>query len=118
MKSARYIALFSILTFAFSLGAFAANANSGSFDLSANTQIGSAKLAPGHYKAEWSGPASNVKVSILHDGKQVATANGQLKDLGHRAVYDEILMKTLNDNTQALQEIQFHHRNEALDFSE
>jgi hypothetical protein len=42
-------------------------------------RAGSTELAPGHYKAEWSGPADGVKIEIFENGKTVAT--GQVKHL-------------------------------------
>jgi len=117
MKLARYLVLLGITAFAFSLSAFAKSADSGSFNLGETARVGSTALAPGHYKAEWSGPANDLKIDIWQNGKEVASAEGHLKDLGQQAKQDEVLTRELSDNTTRLEEIQFHHRTEALDFS-
>jgi hypothetical protein len=77
-------------------------------------QVGSTQLAPGNYKAEWNGPANDVKVDIVQNGKTVATTEGKIKDLQQPAPYDAVMIKTLQNNTKALDEIDFNHRSEAL----
>ena len=69
---------------------------------------------PGNYKAEWNGPANDVKVDIVQNGKTVATTEGKIKDLQQPAPYDAVMIKTLQNNTKALDEIDFNHRSEAL----
>jgi|SRR5882762_1955600 len=114
MKFARYFASFGILTVVLSIGAFAKDNHSGNFTLSETVRVGSAQLEPGRYKAEWTGSANDVKVEILQNGKTVATTAGTLKDLGQPSPYDAVTTKTLQDNTKALDEIDFNNRSEAL----
>ena len=97
-----------------SLGAFAKDVNSGSFDLAETAHVGSTVLQPGHYKAEWSGPKDAVTVSILHDGKTVATTQAKVKELPAKAPYSSVTVKTLDNNTTQVDEIDFNHRSEAL----
>jgi len=73
-----------------------------------------AARAPGNYKAEWNGPANDVKVDIVQNGKTVATTEGKIKDLQQPAPYDAVMIKTLQNNTKALDEIDFNHRSESL----
>jgi len=96
------------------LGAFAKNVNSGSFDLEQPAKVGSTVLQPGHYKAEWTGPESAVKVSILQNGKTVATAEGSIKELPSKAQQDSVTIKTLPDNSSLVDEIDFNNRTQAL----
>ena len=114
MKIAKYFASFAILTLALSLGAFAKDNHSGSFTLFETVRVGSTDLEPGHYKAEWSGTANDVKVDILRDGKTVATTQGAIKNLPQPSPYNAVSTKTLQDNTKALDEIDFNNRSEAL----
>jgi hypothetical protein len=118
MKLSRYVASFAVLALAFSISAFAKSINSGSFDLGDTARVGSTQLSPGHYKAEWSGPANNLQITILQNGKQVATTQGAIKDLSQRAPYDEVTVKTLDNNTKKIDEIEFNHRAQALEFTE
>ncbi len=114
MKIARCFASFAIVTLALSVGAFAKDNHSGNFKLFETTRVGSTDLEPGDYKADWSGPADAVKISIVKNGKTVATANGQIKNLQQPSPYDAVTTKMLQDNTKAVDEIDFNNRSEAL----
>ena len=114
MKIAQYFASLAILTLALSLGAFAKDNHSGNFTLFETVRVGSTDLEPGHYKAEWTGAANDVKVDILRDGKTVATVQGTIKNLEQPSPYDAVTTKTLENNTKALDEIDFNKRSEAL----
>ncbi len=76
-------------------------------------RAGSTELAPGHYKAEWSGPADDVTIEIFENGKIVATVPGQIKNLPRPAPYDSVATKTESD-TRTLDEIKFNNRTDAL----
>lgn len=115
MKSLQYFASFAILTLVFSASAFARDRNSGTVNLTDTTRVGSTELAPGDYKVEWNGPANDVKINFLQHGKTVATAEGHIKDLPTRAPYNAVAVKMLDDNSKALNEIQFDSRTEALE---
>jgi hypothetical protein len=114
MQFAKYFASFAIVALVLSASAFAKDNHSGTFTLSDTVRVGSAQLAPGQYKVEWSGLANDVKVEILKNGKPVATAEGRIKDLGQRSPYNAVTTKTLDDNTKALDEIDFGNHSEAL----
>lgn len=114
MKYANYIAAVAIMAFGLSLSAVAKDKDSGNFTVDDTVQIGSTQLAPGNYKAEWSGPANALKIDILHNGKPVATTAGKLKDLQRPAPYSAVLVKPTAQSQKTLSEIDFNHRNEAL----
>jgi hypothetical protein len=99
-----------------SLGVFAKDFNSGTFDLADSAKIGSTVVPPGHYKAEWNGPSNAVKVSILKNGKTVAIANAKIKELPTKASSDAVTVRNENDNTKRVDEIDFNHHREALVF--
>jgi hypothetical protein len=114
MKFAKYLASFVAVALVFSLSAFAKDIHSGKFTLSDTVQVGSTQLAPGNYKAEWNGPADNVKIEILQNGKTVATTQGKLENLQKPSPYDAVLTKTLANNTKALDEIEFGNHTQTL----
>lgn len=114
MKITQYFAAFAILTLALSVGAFAKDNHSGNFTVFETVRVGSTELEPGHYKAEWTGSASDVKIDILQNGKTVATTQGTLKNLDQPSPYDAVTTKTLQDNTKVVDEIDFNNRSEAL----
>lgn len=114
MQSIRFIAASSLVAFALSLPGFAKDANSGNFDLTQTVQVGSTVLQPGHYKAEWTGPATALQISILRNGKTVATTQGTLKQLPSKASYDAVIVRNADDHTTHVDEIDFNHRAEAL----
>ena len=113
MKFAKLVAAFAILASVLSVNSFAKDNHSGSFTLTDPVRVGSTELAPGRYKAEWSGPADAVKIEISQNGKTVATVPGQIRNLPHPALYDSVATKTEND-TRTLDEIEFNNRTDAL----
>ena len=110
------LASVAVMALAFSLSAFAKDkdSHSGKFTLSDTVQVGSTELAPGDYKAEWSGPANALKVDIMQHGKTVATSEGQIKDLQRPAPYNAVIMKPLANDTKTIGEIDFDNRAEAI----
>jgi hypothetical protein len=113
MKFAQFVAAFAILASVLSANWFAKDNHSGKFTLTDPVRVGSTELAPGRYKAEWSGPADAVKIEISQNGKTVATVPGQVKSLPRPAPYDSVVTKTKND-TITLDEIEFNNRTDAL----
>ena len=113
MKSAKYLGSFIGVALILCASTFAKDVNSGKFDLTQVAHIGSTVLQPGHYKAEWTGPNNALTVSIVEDGKTVATTNGNIKDLPGKAPYGAVI---INIRSQRVDEIDFHNRSEALVF--
>ncbi len=114
MQMLRYLALSAALIVMLSLGAFAKTSNSGNFTLFQKARIGSTVLAPGDYKAEWTGPNNAVTVSIVQYGKTIATAKGSLKELPTKAQDTAVTLRTTHNNNQRVEEIDFNNRTEAL----
>lgn len=115
MRSMHYAALLCALALGLCVSVFAKenHEDAGKFDLSAPAHIGSTVLQPGHYTVEWVGPSGAVHVSILQNGKIVATAQGSITELSRPAPYDSVTVTT-KDNGDWLQEIDFGHRKDAL----
>ena len=114
MNLLKYIASFTAVAFVLCAAAFARDNNSGSFDLAEPALVSSTLLPPGHYKAEWSGSENALKVSILAHGRTVATADGTLKQLPQKSATSEVTLKTEQDNSRQVKEIDFGNRTEAL----
>ena len=94
MRSVQYLASLAAFALVFSLGAFAKDTNSGSFDIEQNAKIGRTLLKPGHYKAEWTGPNNALDVEIIEHGKTVATTRGHLKELQTKSPYDAVQFRS------------------------
>lgn len=114
MRLIKYLASIVAVAVVLSLGAFAKDQNSGKFDLAQTARVGSTTLQPGHYKAEWTGPNNALHISILQDGKTVATTQGKLKELPTKAEADAVTLRTESDRTKKVEEIDFNNRTEAL----
>jgi len=114
MKSVEFWALLAALTLLLSAGAFAKSANAGTFDLAESARVGSTQLQPGHYKAEWLGPNGDVHVTILHNGKIVATAEGRMTRLSQPAPYSSVTLGTQENQSKRIEEIDFGKSKEAL----
>lgn len=114
MRLIKYVASLSVFALIFTLGAFAKDKDSGSFDLTQSARIGSTMLQPGHYKAEWTGPNDALQISVLEHGKTVATATGNLKELPSKAPYGAVTIRIHRNNMQQVDEIEFNNRTDAL----
>ena len=114
MKFAKYLSSFAIVALVLSVAAFAKDDHSGNFTLSETVRVGSTELGPGQYKAQWTGTANDVKIEILKYGKTVATTQGTIKNLGQPSPYDAVTTKTLQDNSKAVDEIDFNRKSGAL----
>ena len=113
MKSVKYLASLTAFALILCAAAFAKDNKSGSFDLAEPAHVGSTLLQPGHYKAEWTGPENSLQVTILENGKTVATTEGTMKQLPSKATSDEVTLKTVNESMQ-VEQIEFNNRPEAL----
>jgi len=114
MRPLKYLASFTAVALMLCAAAFSKDIKSGSFDLAEPAHVGSTVLQPGHYKAEWTGTQSAVKVSILQNGRTVATAQATLKQLPAKASANAVSLETLQNNSKRVDEIDFNNRSEAL----
>jgi hypothetical protein len=116
MKSACYLGSLAVLALLVSIPSFAKDKDrdSGNFTIADTVAVCSTVLQPGDYKAQWSGPADNVKIDITQHGKTVATTNGSIKEMSQPAQYSAVVTKDRSDNTKAIDQIQFNHRTEEL----
>lgn len=114
MKFVKYLALLATVALLLSPAALAKDTHSGKFTLDSPARVGHKQLKAGHYKAEWTGPDNNLRVSILENGKTVARAKGRIMDLKHPSPYDAVDTWTLPNNSRRIEEIDFSNRSEAL----
>lgn len=114
MNYIKHISLLAAVALAFSLAALAKDTQSGNFTVDTTVEVGATQLAPGTYRAEWSGPANAVKIDIIQKGKTVATTDGQIKSLQKPSPYDAVIVKPAANNQKTIGEIDFNHRTEAL----
>jgi hypothetical protein len=114
MKFETSLASFAVLGLVLSASAFARDNQSGKFTLTDTAKVGNTELQPGDYKAQWSGPADNLQISIIQHGQTVATAQGKLKNLDKPAPYTAVSERTLADQTKSVDEIDFDHSKSAL----
>jgi hypothetical protein len=110
----KYFSSLALVMLTLSLAAFARDNHSGNFTVAENVRVGSTTLAPGQYKAQWTGAGDDVKIEILQNGKTVASTEGAIKSLPQPSPYDAVTTKTMGDNTKQVDEIEFDHRSEAL----
>lgn len=103
------------LTFVLSAGAFAATqSKSVTFDKA--VQVNGTTVPAGDYKVKYDDSSSNAQVSFLQGKKQVATASGQVKDLGKKANQTAVIVRTGN-SVPALEEIDFGGSAKGLTFA-
>jgi hypothetical protein len=114
MKSLKFLASFSAVALILCAAAFAKDNKSGSFDLAEPAHVGSTLLQPGHYKAQWTGPDNALQVSILENGKTVATTQATMKQLPSKPSSSAIVLKSAGNDSKQIEEIDFSNRTEAL----
>ena len=111
MKFAQFVAAFAILASVLSVNSFAKDNHSGNFTLTDPVRVGSTELAPGHYKAEWSGPADAVKLRSCKTARLWPRCRDKSRIFRAPRPYDSVATKTESD-TSALDEIEFNNRTE------
>lgn len=74
------------------------------------TEIGGVTLQPGTYKVMADPSSNQVLVKRAKDGKLMATVEGKIITLNHKAVYGAIVM-----NGQRIHEIEFAGKTEAIE---
>jgi hypothetical protein len=97
-------------------GAFAAN--KGSFKVFEQVTVSGHQLAPGDYQLKWDGTGPNVELSILSQGKLVATVPARLVEMSRDADYSATQLHKNVDGTQSLTEIDFAGKKYSLVFGD
>jgi len=112
----RTLARFTLLVFALtmSIAALAAS-KSESVTLFHDAQLNGKTLPAGDYTVKCSTTGSNAQVQFLKNGKEVASASGQVKQLGNAPEHNQIVTQDGNGSA-SISEIDFAHSNTGVTF--
>jgi hypothetical protein len=98
-------------------GAFAANqANKVSLNLYEPVTVSEHRLAPGQYELRWNGAGPNIDLSIVSQGKIVATVPARLIEVGGKSRDNATMERKNDDGTESLTQINFAGKHYALAF--
>jgi len=98
-------------------GAFAANqANKASLNLYERVTVSEHRLTPGKYELRWSGAGPNIDLSIVSQGKIVATVPARLIEVSSKSRYNATAERKRDDGTESLTQINFAGKHYALAF--
>ena len=90
-----------------SLSAFAAS-KSETVILYGDTQVNGKTLPAGEYTVKYAPSGANTQVTFLKNGKEVATATGQAKQLTSKPDHNQVITQS-SGSTSMLSEIDFGH---------
>jgi hypothetical protein len=85
-----------VLGLAVLLASSAFASNKGSLEVAESVEVNGQQLNPGDYQLRWDGTGSNVKVSFLKGGKEVAKASAQVVELEKPASYSSAVIDQSN----------------------
>lgn len=80
-----------------------------------DTQISGKTLPAGEYTVKYEPSGSNAQVKFLRNGKEVATANGQMKQLTSKPDHNQVITQDAG-NSRTLSEIDFSHSGTGVTF--
>ncbi len=103
-----------IFALTMSVAAFAAS-KSETVKLYNDTQVGSKTLPAGEYTVKYDATGSNAQVTFLKNGKEVATANGMVKQLASRPDHAQVITQT-SGSASTISEIDFSHSGTGVTF--
>jgi hypothetical protein len=110
------VARFTIFVFALTvaIGAFAAS-KSQSVRLYNDAQINGKTLPAGEYDVKYEATGSTAQVKFLRNGKEVATANGQVKQLAAAPDHAQVITQDAG-SSRSISEIDFGHSTTGVTF--
>lgn len=118
MKSSQSLKIMIVLLVITLAGsAFAADISKGTFQISTPAQIGGTTLPAGDYTAKWSGTGPTVQVSIVRNGKTVATVPAKLVELNQKATADTAETHVGAAGTRDLTALRFSGKKYSLELS-
>lgn len=80
-----------------------------------DTMLNGVNLPAGDYKVKYEVEGSNVQVSFLQSGKQLATATGQVKELTKKQSASQVVLN-IDGNNRSIAEIDFGGQTTAVSF--
>jgi hypothetical protein len=112
-RNAIRFALF-VLALTVSIGAFA-RSKSESISLFQDVTVNGANVPKGDYVVKYDIDGSNAQVRFTQNGKEIASANGQVKTLSKKPVRNQVLLSTAG-GTHTISEIDFGGKDTAITF--
>jgi hypothetical protein len=103
-----------VLALMLSLSAFA-KPKTESITLSQDATLGGTNLPAGDYVVKYDVNGSNAQVKFLKGSKEVASANGQVKNLTKKPGSTQVVLNT-EGNTRSISEIDFGGKDTAISF--
>jgi uncharacterized protein YfaP (DUF2135 family) len=97
-----------------SFSAFA-KSKSENITLSHDATIGGTNLPAGDYVVKYEVEGSNAQVKFVKGGKEVASANGQVKTLSEKPESNQVVVNTAGNN-RAISELDFGGKDTAISF--
>jgi len=116
MKSSLFSKIMMLmLTLALASSAFAANdTHKGNFQIGSPAQVNGKELPAGEYVAKWEGTGPSVQVSIIRDGKVVATVPAQVVNLDEKAPGDAAEVQNGSGGSRELSVLRFSGKKYSL----
>ncbi len=105
MKLARYISVLPIIFCMLTVVAVGDSKQKGEIKLSNHVMVSGTQLAPGYYDVRWTGSGSEVQVTFLHEGEEVAKTSGRL--IQQKNHEESVTMSTQENGSRVLTEIDF-----------
>src|SRR5271165_3560220 len=114
----RMLARVALLVFAvtMSLSAFAGS-KSESITLLHDVQLNGTTIPAGDYRVKYDANGSTCLVRVIKDGKTVATANGELKQLANKPARNQVVLDDTG-NVRTVSEMDFSDSTTAVTFSQ
>ena len=97
--------------------AFAADGGRGNFQISAPVQVNGTTIPAGDYVAKWNGSGPTVQVSIVRNGKTLATAPAKLVQSEKKASDDTAEIQNGAGGKRELTSLHFSGKKYSLDLS-
>jgi len=114
----RVLAHVALLLFAvtLSISAFAGSSSkTGTLTLLHDAQLNGTTLPAGEYTLKYDTSSSTCQVRVLKDNKEVATAEGQVKELASKPQHDQVVLSN-GGGVPAISEVDFHNSTKAISF--
>lgn len=110
--------MIAVVVLAFATASFAANnERKENFQIAAPAQVNGTQLPAGDYVAKWEGTGPDVQVSIVRNGKTVATVPAKVVESAAKASTDATELHTASNGDRQLRAVQFSGKKYSLEFS-
>ena len=110
--------MIAVAVLVFATASFAAsNGRKENFQIAAPAQINGTQLPAGDYVAKWEGTGPTVQVSIVRNGKTVATVPAKLVESAEKAPNDAAELQTAGKGDRELTAVRFSGKKYSLEFS-